>query len=217
MRGRLSILAKSLIGLLALLASAAAAAQLAGDCGDPFHNQGGVGYGPFDYRTATQSQRSLVEGAHFTPGVESLQSGITGSLGAEIDYTLRAFPNHPRALMSMIRLAQRERTNQPKGAHYTVDCYLDRATRYQPDDMEVRLLRGIYFSMNRKYDAAITDFKAVLEAAPNNANAHYNLGLAYYELKQYDKALEEAHLAKSLGFPLEGLKHLLTTIGKWED
>ena len=206
------------VGLAAWTVCAAVyAQQLVGDCGDPFHNMGGLGYGPYDYRTATPAQKKLVEGAHFTPIVESLQGGITGTIGNEIDYTLRAFPNHPRALMAMIRLGQKDRTNKPKGAHYTVECYVERAIEFRPDDVEIRLIRGIYHSMNRQYDAAIADLKSVVEQAPNNSNAHYNLGLAYFETKQYDLALEEARKAKQLGFPLTGLQHMLASVGKWSE
>src|SRR6266513_2811729 len=79
------------------------------DCGDPFQNA----YGPFDYRTATQAQKVLVESNHFTRPVETLQSGLTGTPGHDIGYTLRAFPNHPRALLAMVRLAQRDKTKKP--------------------------------------------------------------------------------------------------------
>jgi tetratricopeptide (TPR) repeat protein len=216
MRGSFLTFAASAFALAICAASPTTSAQsqqFVGDCGNPFENA----YGPYDYRTATAAQKSIVEVNHFTSLVESLQGGITGTIGGEIDYTLRAFPNHPRALMAMIRLGQRDKTNKPRGAHYTVECYIDRANRYQPDDMGVRQIRGIYYSMNRKYDLAIADFAEVIEQAPDNANAHYNLGLAYFETRQYDKALEEARKAKSLGFPLEGLKHMLTSAGKWQD
>src|SRR5437868_1067555 len=78
-----------------------ARAQNLGDCG----SLDNPSYGPFDYRTATAYQKQLVEiiGAHFTSSVESLQHGNTAPIGGELDYTLRAFPNHRRALLAMIR------------------------------------------------------------------------------------------------------------------
>src|SRR5438128_12469438 len=91
-----------------------AVAQGYSDCGNPFQNA----YGPYDYRTATDQQKHLVEitGAHFTTSVETLRSGNTGTLGGELDYTLRVFPNHTRALMAMVRLGQRDKTIKPQGA-----------------------------------------------------------------------------------------------------
>ena len=185
-----------------------------GACGDPFAVRG---YGPFDYRTATPAQKNIVEIYHFTPEIESLQSGISGTLGGELDYTLQAFPNHPRALMALIRLGQRDKTAHPKGSKYTVECFVERAVAYRPDDPNVLQIRGIYYSMNRRYDRAIADFTAVLEQQPDNANARYNLGLAYFETGNYAAANTAAQLAEKLGFPLAGLKNKLKAKGKWSD
>jgi len=193
--------------------AATASAENFVDCGNPFESA----YGPYDYRTATHEQKRLVEFYHFNAGVESLQSGSAGVLGSDISYTLRAFPNHPRALMSMIRLGQREQNPKPKGAEYPVACWIERAVLFRPDDMAIRQIHGIYASMQRQYDQAIADFAAVLEAQPDNANAHYNLGLAHFEKGNYDVALAEAKSAASLGFPLQGLKEKLKAKGKWRD
>jgi Tetratricopeptide repeat len=200
----------------ALIGSMCASAQIIGDCGDPFQS-GPNSYGPFDYRTATPDQRGLVERYHFTPNIEALQSGNTSAVGGEIDYTLRVFPNSPRALMAMVRLGQKEKTTKPNQAKFTIECYLERATQFRPDDPNVWLVRGIYYALQHKNDVAIDAFNAALQRAPDNANVHYNLGLAYFDTKQYDKAVEEAKLAKSLGFPLGGLKNKLSAAGQWRD
>lgn len=205
---------RALFVLLALgLASATALAQDLGDCGDPFVNA----YGPFDYRTAAAVDRHRVESVHFTPAVESLRSGATSSLGADLDYTLRAFPNHPRALMAMVRLSQRLKTAKPPGAHFTVACYVERAIAFRPDDITMREIRGIYLSTVGKYAQAAEDFKVVVEQQPKNGNAHYNLGLAYFELKQYDRARAEAKAARELNFPLDGLTRKLKAAGQAGD
>jgi len=183
------------------------------DCGDPFQNA----YGPFDYRTATPFQKQLVEGTHFPRKVEILQEGNTSTLGGDIGYTLRAFPNDPRALLAMVRLGQRDKTNKPAGAIFSVACFLERAVTFRPDDVNVWIVRGVYFTMQRRYDAAVQDFNTAIKLDPQNGNAHYDLGLAYFETKQFGKALEEAKLAKSLGFPLDGLKKKLTAVGQWHE
>lgn len=175
------------------------------DCGNPFENA----FGPFDYRTASHGQKQIVEINHFTSQVEGLRAGLAGSLGADIDYTLRVFPNHPRALMSMIRLGQRLKSPIPNGANWTVECYVERGVQYQPDDMDVRLIRGIFRATQGRYKEAIEDYTFVLAKQPNNAQAHYNLGLAYFEVKDYDRAVEEAKAAKALGFSLAGLANKL--------
>jgi Tfp pilus assembly protein PilF len=206
-------LASLAVVAVCLCGASPSGAQAVGECGNPFVNS----FGPFDYRVATSDQRSVVETHHFTPAVEMLKSGSTGAMGSDIDYTLRAFPNHPRALMAMIRLGQRDKVNKPQGAGYTVDCYIERALQFQPDDVNLRQIRGIYLSMQGKYPQAIGDFTAVIEAQPENGNAHYNLGLAYFETKNYDRALAEAKSAQALKFPLDGLTKKLRAIGKWQD
>ena len=62
-------------------------------------------YGPFDYRDPVSKRDNLpiVESFHFTPDVESLRHGRSGSVLGDLRYTLRAFPNHHRALKSMAR------------------------------------------------------------------------------------------------------------------
>jgi len=210
--GILSLCSIASIGCAA--ADGAVTLRGSGACGDPFV---GRGYGPFDYRTATPDQKNIVETYHFTPEIESLQSGISGTLGGELDYTLEAFPNHPRALMALIRLGQRDKTAKPKGSRYTVECFVERAVAFRPDDPNVLQIRGIFYSMNRRYDRAIADFTAVLEQQPDNANARYNLGLAYFETGNYAAANAEARLAQKLGFPLTGLKNKLKVKGKWSD
>src|SRR5882672_10328606 len=57
-------------------------------------------YGPFDYRIE-HDKLAIVEAYHFTSQVELLIRGQSGALGADLDYTLRAAPNHHRALVAM--------------------------------------------------------------------------------------------------------------------
>ena len=89
-------------------------------------------FGPFDYRSASEEDRRLVNGAHFTEQVETLKSGKTTNWpGGDIDYTLRAFPNHPRALLAMMNLSFKEKRLKPNSAHWPVECYFDRAERFR--------------------------------------------------------------------------------------
>src|SRR5262245_44729767 len=45
------------------------------------------------------------------------------------------------------------------------------------------------------YDLAVACFKAVLNLVPDDPATHINLGLAYYGLRDYDKALAECDAA----------------------
>lgn len=187
------------------------AQAISGLCG-PLENA----FGPFDYRTATPFQKQLVEGAHFTPDVEMLRRGVSSHIGGDIDYTLRAFPNHPRALYAMTRLGQRHKGGRPPGAKYPVECYYDRAVRFQPDDAAVRVLYAIYLiDRNRSSEARVHLEQAELGA--NDPQIAYNLGLAYFDLKEYRRSLEFAHRAYASGIAVQGLRDKLTRAGKWKD
>jgi tetratricopeptide (TPR) repeat protein len=175
-------------------------------------------FGPFDYRTATAQQRATVENFHFTPDVETLRKGASSMrIGADLNYTLRVFPNHPRALLAMMRLGERERKPTPNGAAYTVECYFARAIRFAPDDPSVRLLYGTFLLRSDKHQAAIEQLKLAEQYAGPDGNVYYNLGLAYFDLKDYGKARDYAKRAYELGFTLPGLKNKLQSVGQWRD
>jgi tetratricopeptide (TPR) repeat protein len=173
-------------------------------------------YGPFDYRTQ-RDKLYIVEGAHFTQDVEGLRRGASGTIGSDIDYTLRASPNHHRALIAMANLGRKLNTEQPQGAKYTVACYFDRAIRFAKDDSVVRLVYGTYLARAGKRAEAVQQLELADSLDPNNANVHYNLGLLYLEMKDYPKARENARRAYALGFTLPGLKKKLEEAGQWEE
>lgn len=174
------------------------------------------GYGPFDYWT-DQGKLKIVEDFHFTPEVESLRKGKSGYIGGDLDYTLRAFPNHPRALMAMIKLGEKEKTNRPIGAGFSVFCYLDRAIRFRPEDATVRMIAATYLAKRGKHEEALKHLETAQQHGGENANLHYNIGLTYFELKRYDAALTHAHKAYRLGFQLPGLRNKLQRVGKWQE
>lgn len=176
-----------------------------------------VGYGPFDYRIDTD-KLEIVERFHFPPEVERLERGLsTTNVGGDIAYVLRAFPNHHRALMSMVKLAERERTNQPKGSTYSMDCWFERADRFRSDDAMVKVIHGLYLLNKGETKKAIERLELAGTLSINNPNVSYNLGLAYMRVKNYEKALENAHRAYALGFPLPGLREQLKRAGAWRE
>lgn len=174
------------------------------------------GYGPFDYRS-DKDKLQIVEGAHFTPQVANLISGNTGPIGADIDYTLRASPNHHRALMAMVRLGEKEKRNRPQGAKYSVECYLNRGLRFRPDDATVKMIYATFLAKKGRQSEALTQLNEAETIAGENANLFYNMGLAYFELKDFDKALIYAHKAYQMNFPLPGLRNKLMQLGKWSE
>lgn len=170
-------------------------------------------WGVLDYRTADPRQLHTVEKYHFTPEYEQLKSSKSAG---NISYTLRRFQNHHRAMMAMVKLSLREKRPQPIGAQYSVDCYLTRAESIFPDDGMIKMIHGFYLIRSGRPEQGVEILEAARMLDQNNANLHYNLGLAYLELKRYNSAVESAHRAYSLGFPLPGLRDRLQRAGKWK-
>lgn len=181
-------------------------------CGET-HNT----YGPFDYRTAQASQRYIVENAHFTHGVETLTRGATGAFGHDIGYTLAVFPNHHRAILSMERLAEREKSDTPKEADMTIECYYARGMAFVPDDLVFRMFYVSYLTRRNRLDDAHKFLDYVVSQAGESPMTHFNAGLLYFDMKDYDKALEQAHHAQALGMTRPDLRKLLTSVGRWKE
>lgn len=200
--------------LLAAVLVASGSAQAAGRnyCGELKNH-----YGPLDYRKRGQVNLEIVENAHFTPEVEAGLRGATDELGGDLDYTLRAIPNHPRALATLAKVAVRDKQVFVPKTKWPVECYFDRARRFAPDDPAPVAVHGHYLFSIAKYDKALEVFKQAHAIAPEDATISYNLGLLYLKFKDYDKALMHAKEAYAKNFPLPGLKNKLSEAGKWTD
>jgi tetratricopeptide (TPR) repeat protein len=172
-----------------------------------------------DYRTVRRDVLELVERYHFTPEVEALIRGkqSTEGVGIDLSYTLGAFPNHHRALMSMMLLGKKLNTPQPPRAQYSVECYFLRALRFRPDDAIARMMYANFLSSQSRAIEASQELKKVSQVASDNAFIYYNVGQIYFDLKDYDKALENAHKAARLGLTLTGLQARLTSAGQWRE
>ena len=174
-------------------------------------------YGPLDYRKRGQVNLEIVEGAHFTPEVEAGIKGNTSYLGGDLDYTLRAIPNHARALATLAMVSLRDKQVKVPATKWPVECYFNRAIRFAPDDAAVRATYGSYLLSLGKTNEAVGMFTAAVELAPEDPTINYNAGLAYLKKKEYDKARQHAKKAYELGFPLPGLKNKLVEAGKWDE
>lgn len=176
-------------------------------------------YGPYDYTNPEDKTTKLpiVEQHHFGPDVEKLIKGSTGLVGADLSYTLIAFPNHHRALAAMGKLALKEKTPKPNGARYSIHCYFDRAIRFKPSDSAVRVIYSNHLLKMGKSNEALEQLKEAINLQPDNPAINYNLGLLYMQKKDYEQAKTYAKKAYGLGFPLPGLKNKLVEAGKWDD
>jgi tetratricopeptide (TPR) repeat protein len=211
-------------GALALTNLPAAAQVSALACGN-LQN----GFGPFDYRsshhkqalgdTQTHAQKLfLVESAHFTLPVEMGSKGSTTALpGGDLDYTLRAFPNHHRALVTITKIWERERLPTPRGFPKPVECYFERAVRFQPSDAVTRMLYASFLIKGNRIDPAMEQLQVAALQAEDNPLTHFNVGMMYADAKRYDAALIHAHKAMALGLERQDLKHRLDAVGQWRD
>jgi len=171
-------------------------------------------YGPFDYTNPEDFATKLpvVEAHHFDAGVESLKGHARkgfNMLAGDIDYTLRAFPNHHRALYTMLRFYTELPPEKRRPMHYGPECWFERAIRFSPRDATVYGLYGVYLERVGQSEKAVESFERGLSIQPNSAELNYNLGLLLLKLGQTEKALHYATIAYRSGFPLPGLKRKL--------
>lgn len=172
--------------------------------------------GPYDYRSDKSLLRN-VETNHFTMGVRTLTKGHSASVGGDLDYLLRAYPNHPGGLDAMARLGLKVRSSKPVGANYSIPCYFDRAIRLAPDDSGVRVLFANYLWKTGQKSRALEEIEAAERLGASDANTFYNIGLMKLEAGDSKAALKYARMAYDLGFPLPGLRNKLKRAGVWTE
>jgi len=213
--------------LLALLFPTFSFGQILGlpsECGGLGFPKGG--FWPSDYRASRyryeltyQSHAGallVVEAHHFTPQVEALVHGETNTLpGPDIDYTLRHFPNHYRALIAMALLGDKTKTNKPSGSSYTLECWFLRAIAFSPDDNVSRLLYANYLAKHDQANEASKQLEIAANQADNYALTYQNIGLIYFEMKYFANALKYSHIAFQLGMHTQLLIDKLKQADKW--
>ena len=154
---------------------------------------------------------------HFNPEVEHLIKGQTSlSPLGDIAFVLSIWPNHHRALHSVIR---HRINNWPKHDYRFIpaECYLQRAVNFSPKDATAHMLYAMLLHSTNHQKQALTQYRKALEAEPNHVQARYNLGLLLVELEEYEEANEIAHNLYSRGYPLPGLKNKLIDANAWQN
>ncbi len=198
------------IGLWALTAVGQGVAAECAPVAIPKH------YGPYDY-VSEHSHVGIVDAFHFTPKVESLMGGESGYLGGDLSYTLNASPNHHRALAAIMRWGMKTKSLQPPELKYSIECYFDRATRFRPKDTVVRSLYALYLAQLKRPAEAVQQLDYAAVVVDDNAASHYNIGLTYFELGEFEKALQQAHLALKLGYERTELADRLKQVNRWKE
>jgi tetratricopeptide (TPR) repeat protein len=179
------------------------------------------GMGPFDYlqrKRIDSHNLTTVEENHFTRQVENLIQGKSGSLTADLDATLNAWPNHHPALLSMVRYQLRINSalTQDNKLVSLPECYFQRALSFSAKDAVTRSLYGYYLRKIGQLKEAALVYEQALKLAPATSKIEYAYSLVLIDLKQYDHALLQAKNAYKHGKPPAGLKNTLTKMGVWK-
>lgn len=216
-RGKLDWLTRRIVLVSLIVASSQVVAQTSEEaCGDPFKSW----FGPFDYRAAPRAALSNVETHHFTPQVEQLRRGVTTGhedMGKDIAYVLGVFPNHHRALLTMMRMAEKDGNDQPRAMDRPVECYFYRALLYAKDDTVARLMYALWLRKKSRAEESLAHTRAAEEFAKDNPLTHYNVGISYFELGKYELAAAAARRALELGVTQPDLINRLKGVNQWTE
>lgn len=156
-------------------------------------------------------QLSNVERYHTAGCTDGVKTRQYEPALADCEFILRYFPNHPKALLAVADICFAW-----KNSRCNPDPYFDAAIAVNPNISGTYSTRGIYLLRAGRVDNAIASLKQAAAIDPNSINAHYNLGLAYFEAKQYDLANASAQRAYLLGAPVPGLRDRLRKAGYWK-
>ena len=79
------------------------------------------------------------------------------------------------------------------------------------------MIFATYLNKHARRPEALEQLSQAAKIGADNGFTHYNVGLVYLEMKEYDLAVAEAHRAQSLGFERPELRDQLTAAGKWKE
>lgn len=175
-------------------------------------------YGPYDYINAEHHKKFLpvVEAYHFDLKVETLTGGKSGSIMSDLDYTLRAFPNHHRALNAMARYQLKNGKPEADSNFRTIECYFDRAKRMNPRDSEVYAINGWYLRQLGDLEGALAQYRESEKLKPASINRDYQIGMLLFDMKRYEEARKYAERVYQRNFPDNALRDKLKSVNQWK-
>lgn len=150
---------------------------------------------------------------HLAPGIEQTRLGqYTGAL-AHFEFILRYYSNQPQTLIALSELCDKWKSPVCDQA---ADRWFRKAIDRNPGASQSYVVMAMHLHRKNKLDEAVKYYKQAIDLAPNSINAHYNLGLAYTDLKQFELANQHAQVAYSRGVTLPALRTRLQKVGKWD-
>jgi tetratricopeptide (TPR) repeat protein len=170
-------------------------------------------FGPFDYtaRARHPQQLQVVENAHFT--AEDRNIGNLIREYDDLDYTLRAWPNHHEALNLVSIVRRLKMTNLRNFKYPPAECYLQRAINFAPHDYVPYMLYASVLHQENDLESALEVYKKAESLAPTELQLKYNLGLLLVDMGKHKEAADYAKEVYSEGFPLGGLRKQLDAAG----
>lgn len=169
---------------------------------------------PSDYYGNEYGKRLIkdVEEHHIGPGIQRMNGKPHMWIYAlqDFDFVLAYYPNHPQGLKLKAEVAMK------MGKPQLAEESFQKAIRLYPHTTGTYILYAIFLQQNGKLEAAEANYKKALDSEPASVNAHYNLGLLYFDKKQYELANAHAQQAYAMGHPLPGLRKKLESINAWK-
>ena len=167
------------------------------------------------YAPRTTSEQVIqlknVEEYHIGPGQAKTAQRFYPSAQQEFEFILRYYPNHPKALSLLSDLCQRWPVRT-----CNADAWFEKAIKRNPNVSQTYHLYGIHLHRKKQLKEAVQAYRRAIELAPKSMYAHYDLGLAYADLQQYDLANQHAQKSYQLGAYMPGLRNKLEKVGKWD-
>jgi len=153
-----------------------------------------------------------VENSHFTKEIEM----HVKSHPKDIVFTINAFPNHTRALYSMMRYELKYPRNARAEREWpAAECLLQRAIKFDPNNAKLYLLYGNYLKKKKKPEFAVKQYQDAISVNPKIPDLRLALGHLYFDLKRYNDAVEQAKLARDMGSKNMKLYRKLKAACKW--
>ncbi|MEO8443486.1 MAG: tetratricopeptide repeat protein [Gammaproteobacteria bacterium] len=182
--------------------------------------------GPYDYVDPKfEWNLNDINQNHWVPAQRELANNRLQHALYQLNYLLIRVPNHYPGLFELGRIQQLHPDvtyvpalagmNETLAFPPTPECYFDRAFRYRPNDPTLRMLFGLYYHQTHNLDEALVQYKKAESMDAESSEIQYNMGLLYFDMKDYEAAVSHAQKAYKLGYPLGGLRNKLVAAGKW--
>lgn len=174
--------------------------------------------GDFDYYAPRVGSNDItrynnVMGHHLAPGIEQMRLGQYVGALAHFEFILRYYANQPQTLVALSELCDKWRAPSCDAA---ADHWFRKAIERNPGASQSHVVMAMHLHRKNKLDESVKYYKQAIDLAPDSVNAHYNLGLAYTDLKKFDLANQHAQVAYSKGVTLPALRTRLQKAGKWD-